>query len=144
MHSYFKRWIWFYILTFLLLLICYPVSALTIQSVTPRGTVAHVQQVVARFDVGAIKFGDPNAPAPLTVVCNNAKAGKGTGSWVDEKTWVFTFENYLPVGVRCAVTKVPTFRGISGSKLTARTTYEFHTSNPEASIYCAENKNYYS
>ncbi len=43
------------------------VQALQITSVSPQGEVAQVRQVVAKFDTAAVNFGDPKAPAPLTL-----------------------------------------------------------------------------
>ena len=82
-----------------------PAHALQITSLTPQGEVARVRQIVAKFDQAAVNFGDPKAPAPLAVSCSDAQAGKGTGRWTGEKQWVYDFENDLPPGVRCTVTR---------------------------------------
>lgn len=52
--------------------------------------------MVAKFDAAAVNFGDPKAPAPLTLSCSDAAATKGNGRWTGEKEWVFDFENDLP------------------------------------------------
>ena len=83
--------------------------ALQIASLTPQGEVARVRQVVAKFDQAAVNFGDPKAPAPLAVSCSDAQAGKGTGRWTGEKQWVWDFENDLPPGVRCTVSRIAGF-----------------------------------
>ena len=70
--------------------------ALQIVSVTPQGEVARVRQVVAKLDDSAVNFGDPKAPAPLTLNCTDALAGKGSGRWLNDRTWVFDFERDLP------------------------------------------------
>ena len=106
-----------------------PGHALQIISVTPQGEVARVRQVVAKFDQPAVNFGDPKAPAPLTVSCNDAQAAKGTGRWTDAKAWVYDFENDLPPGVRCTVTRIPTFKPASG-ELTGPERYQFNTGGP--------------
>ena len=51
--------------------------ALQIISASPQGEASRVRQVVAKFDEGAVNFGDPKAPAPLTLSCSDAQATKG-------------------------------------------------------------------
>src|SRR5690606_10519319 len=70
------------------------------------------------------------APAPLAVSCSDAQAGKGTGRWTSDKRWVFDFENDLPPGVRCTVTRVPGFKPASGAELTGPASYRFNTGGP--------------
>ncbi|MGJ7580939.1 alpha-2-macroglobulin family protein [Variovorax sp. RHLX14] len=105
-------------------------SALELVGLTPRGEVSRVRQVVARFDKPAADFGDPKAPAPFTVGCSDAKAGKGTARWTGEKQWVFDFENDLPPGVRCTVDRVPGFRSPAGEELKAQDRQQFNTGGP--------------
>lgn len=107
-----------------------PGFALQITSLTPQGEVARVRQVVAKFDQAAVNFGDPKAPPPLTVSCSNAQAGKGTGRWTDAKAWVYDFENDLPPGVRCTVTRIPTFKPAGGGELTGPESYQFNSGGP--------------
>lgn len=104
--------------------------ALQVTSLTPQGEVSRVRQVVARFDQAAVSFGDPKAPAPLAVSCNDAQAGKGTARWTADKQWVFDFENDLPPGVRCTVTRVTGFKSASGSELTGPERYQFNSGGP--------------
>ncbi len=105
-------------------------GALTISSVSPQGEVSRVRQVVAKFDEAAVRFGDPRAPAPLAVSCSNAQAGKGTGRWTNEKQWVFDFENDLPPGVRCTVSRVADFTGPNGLPVTGTSSWQFNTGGP--------------
>lgn len=107
-----------------------PALALQITSLTPQGEVARVRQVVAKFDQPAVNFGDPKAPAPLVVSCTDAQAGKGTGRWTDAKAWVWDFENDLPPGVRCTVTRIPGFKPASGGELTGPERYQFNSGGP--------------
>lgn len=78
-------------------------QALQITSLSPQGEVARVRQVVAKFDESAINFGDPKAPAPLSLNCSNAQATKGTERWISDHEWAFEFENDLPLGVNCSL-----------------------------------------
>ncbi|MEJ8823410.1 MG2 domain-containing protein [Variovorax humicola] len=105
-------------------------QALQITGVTPQGEVARVRQLVARFDQAAVNFGDPKAPAPLAVSCTDAAGSKGTGRWVNEKQWVYDFENDLGPGVRCTVTRVAGFKSASGAELTGTASWQFNTGGP--------------
>ena len=107
-----------------------PAHALQISSLTPQGEVARVRQIVAKFDQPAVKFGDPKAPAPLVVSCTDAAAGKGTGHWTGEKQWVYDFENDLPPGVRCTVTRIADFKSGTGADLTGPERYQFNSGGP--------------
>ncbi|MGJ7610487.1 MULTISPECIES: alpha-2-macroglobulin family protein [unclassified Variovorax] len=107
-----------------------PSFALQITSLSPQGEVARVRQIVAKFDQAAVNFGDPKAPAPLSVSCTDAQAGKGTGRWTDAKAWVYDFENDLPPGVRCTVTRIPGFKPSAGGELTGPERYQFNTGGP--------------
>lgn len=112
-----------------------PSFALQITSLSPQGEVARVRQIVAKFDQAAVNFGDPKAPAPLSVSCSDAQAGKGTGRWTDAKAWVYDFENDLPPGVRCTVTRIPTFKPSAGGELTGPERYQFNTGGPFVRSY---------
>lgn len=107
-----------------------PGFALQITNLTPQGEVSRVRQVAASFDQAAVNFGDPKAPAPLAVSCSDAQAGKGTGRWTDAKRWVFDFENDLPPGVRCTVTRIPGFKPSAGGELTGPERYQFNSGGP--------------
>ena len=76
-------------------------QALQITSFSPQGEVARVRQVVVKFDAAAVNFGDPKAPAPLTLSCSDAQATEGQGRWTGEREWVFDVRADLPPGVRC-------------------------------------------
>ena len=90
-------------IAFLLGLLNQTAHALQITSFSPQGEVARIRQVVAKFDESAVNFGDPKAPAPLSLSCSDAQATKGTGRWISDRKWVFDFENDLPPGVSCTV-----------------------------------------
>lgn len=104
--------------------------ALQITSLSPQGEVARVRQMVAKFDAAAVNFGDPKAPAPLTLSCSDAAATKGNGRWTGEKEWVFDFENDLPPGVRCTAAVKAGFKSASGTALTGPTSFQFNTGGP--------------
>ena len=105
-------------------------QAFTLTTLTPQGEVAQVRQVSARFSENAVNFGDPRAPAPLTVSCDNASASRGQGRWRSAREWVYDFEADLPPGVRCRVLPVSGFKSPSGALLTSASSYHFHTGGP--------------
>ncbi|MFT4193272.1 alpha-2-macroglobulin family protein [Ottowia sp.] len=105
-------------------------QALTITALSPQGEVAHVRQVVAKFSENAVAFGDPQAPAPLAVRCDDAAASRGQGRWTSAREWVYDFEADLPPGVRCRVDVVSGFKSASGAGLTGTSSYQFHTGGP--------------
>jgi uncharacterized protein YfaS (alpha-2-macroglobulin family) len=105
-------------------------QALQITSVSPQGEVSRVRQVVAKFDDSAVNFGDPKAPAPLMLSCNDAQATKGAGRWLNDRQWVFDFENDLPPGVRCALQVVPTFQSPKSQAIGGKASYAFSTGGP--------------
>ncbi|SFM10213.1 MG2 domain-containing protein [Variovorax sp. OV329] len=105
-------------------------GAVQVSSLTPQGEVSRVRQVVARFDEAATRFGDAKAAAPLSVSCSDAQAAKGSGRWVNEKQWVFDFENDLPPGVRCTVSRAPDFTAPNGQPLGGAASWRFNTGGP--------------
>ena len=104
--------------------------ALGIASLSPQGEVARVRQVVAKFTEDAVRFGDPKAPAPLNVQCDNAAAATGQGRWNSAREWVFEFAADLPPGVRCQVNPVSGYKSPAGALLTSASSYSFHTGGP--------------
>ncbi|CAM3564362.1 alpha-2-macroglobulin family protein [Polaromonas hydrogenivorans] len=105
-------------------------QALQITSLSPQGEVAQIRQVVAKFDEAAINFGDPKAPAPLTLNCSDAQASKGAGRWISDREWAFEFANDLPPGVRCTVTPVSGFKSPSSALLAGANSYKFNSGGP--------------
>jgi len=113
-----------------LLLTSLGAQALQISSLSPQGEVARVRQLVAKFDGAAVRFGDPQAPAPLEVRCSDAQASQGTGRWTSEREWVFDFARDLPPGVRCTVQGKPGFQSPTNTALSGTTRYQFNTGGP--------------
>ena len=105
-------------------------QALQITSLSPQGEVARVQQVVAKFDSAAVRFGDPQAAAPLSLQCSDAQATQGSGRWTSEREWVFDFAHDLPPGVRCTLQAKPGFKSASGVALTGAKSYSFNSGGP--------------
>ena len=104
--------------------------ALGVTSLSPQGEVSQVRQVVAKFNEDAIRFGDPKAPAPFNVQCDNASATKGQARWTSAREWVFDFADDLPPGVRCQITPVSGYKSPAGAGLTSAGSYQFNTGGP--------------
>ena len=107
-----------------------PVSAAQITSLSPQGEVARVRQVVAKFDEAVVRFGDPKAPAPLTLSCSDAQATQGQGRWVSEREWAFDFADDLPPGVSCTLQVPPGFKTAQGAALGGTPRFRFNTGGP--------------
>ncbi|MFD1711247.1 alpha-2-macroglobulin [Ottowia sp. GY511] len=117
-------------MAFVFLLGASSASAFTTTSLTPQGEVASVRQVVAKFSDDVVKFGDPKAPAPFSVSCDNAEASKGQARWNSAREWVYDFAADLPPGVRCRVEPISGFKSASGAVLTSASSYQFNTGGP--------------
>ncbi|WP_204734052.1 alpha-2-macroglobulin family protein [Hydrogenophaga laconesensis] len=101
----------------LLLATALPATALQITSVSPRGEVSRVRQIVVKFDESAVNFGDARAPAPVSLSCSDAQATRGNGRWINDREWAFDFENDLPPGVNCTVQGKSGFKSPKGAEL---------------------------
>jgi len=96
---------------------------------SPQGEVAQVRQVVVQLDAAAVPLGDTRAPAPVSIACS--KALTGHAHWVNEREWVFDFDQDLPAGIRCTVLPTNGFKTPTGATLaTAGLLWSFHTGGP--------------
>jgi uncharacterized protein YfaS (alpha-2-macroglobulin family) len=95
-----------------------PAHAVTVQTQSPQGEVARVRQARVTFSASMVALGDPRLPAPYTVRCEGEGNGRGTGRWVDDRTWVFDFLSDVPAGTRCQLTVVPGLKARNGEALT--------------------------
>ena len=109
---------------------CLPAQALQITSLSPQGEVSRIRQVVAKFDDSAVNFGDPKAPAPLSLTCSDAAVSKGSGRWISDREWAFEFENDLPPGVSCSLQVRSGIKSPSGAPLAGITSYKFNSGGP--------------
>ena len=73
-----------------------PVLALAATvSVSPVGEVAQVRQVTAKFSEPVVPLGDLRLADPFTLACEG-KVPPGAGRWVDDRAWVYDFQEALP------------------------------------------------
>ncbi len=102
-------------------------QALEIVRFSPQGKVAQVQQVVVKFDEDVVNFGDPKAPAPMSLSCGDTPAAEGTGRWTSQREWVFDFANELPAATACTIQVRPGLQSLKGTALKGRSRYTFQT-----------------
>ena len=105
-------------------------QAFGVVSVSPRGEVAQVRQVVVKFDAAAVRFGDPKAPAPYAVRCSDEQAAGGQARWLSDREWVYDFAQDLPPGVRCEIAPKTDFKPASGAVWQKPASYQFSTGGP--------------
>ncbi len=105
-------------------------QGLTLQQFSPQGEVAQIRQVVAQFDAPAVRLGDPLAPAPFAIRCDDAQASQGQGRWNNEREWVFQFAADLPPGVRCTAQPTTSFKSPSGALWERASSYKFNSGGP--------------
>ncbi|MDI1237725.1 MAG: MG2 domain-containing protein [Polaromonas sp.] len=105
-------------------------QALQVTSVSPQGEVARVRQIAVKFDDSAVNFGDPKAPAPVSLSCSDAQATGGSGRWISDRQWAFEFDSDLPPGVSCTLQGIPTFRSPKDQALSGKLSWKFNTGGP--------------
>ncbi|MDP2450056.1 alpha-2-macroglobulin [Polaromonas sp.] len=105
-------------------------QALQVTSLSPQGEIAKVRQIAVKFDESAVNFGDPKAPAPVSLSCSDAQATKGSGRWISDRQWAFEFENDLPPGVSCTLQGITTFRSPRGQAISGKLSWKFNTGGP--------------
>nr|WP_170845049.1 Ig-like domain-containing alpha-2-macroglobulin family protein [Chitinasiproducens palmae] len=106
--------------------------AARIVRVTPEGEVGPVTQVTAVFDEAMVAFGSGDGAAPLTLSCSGAptSATRGSGRWIDAKTWSFRFDQTLGPGARCELRPSAGLKSAAGQAVTGNTRYAFATGGP--------------
>ena len=105
-------------------------QALQVVSLSPQGEIAKVRQIAVKFDDSAVNFGDPKAPAPVSLSCSDAQATQGSGRWISDRQWAFEFNSDLPPGVSCTLQAIPTFRSPKDQPLSGKLSWKFNTGGP--------------
>lgn len=96
-----------------------------VEQFTPRGTVKNVRQASASFATSMVPFGEPLLPDPFAVSC----PVKGSGRWIDDRTWVYDFARDLPAGLHCSFRSVDGLADLAGQSLDPAA-YSFSTGGP--------------
>jgi uncharacterized protein YfaS (alpha-2-macroglobulin family) len=111
---------------------CPVAHAVEIATVSPRGEVDQVQNVVVRFKGPTSRFGDPRLPDPVVLDCGSVGL-HGKGRWTSDREWVYDFSGPLPSGAKCTVAASnvfqPTAPGAAGGWLGTRE-FSFQLSAP--------------
>ena len=105
-------------------------QAARVAQFSPQGEVSLVRQVSVRFDAPVVSLGGPEQPAPLTLQCSDARAAEGQGWWTSDRTWVHSFHQPLPPGLRCTAEIAPGFRDLEGRALDGPSRFAFQTRGP--------------
>lgn len=95
-------------------------QAVHVRSLTPQGSVEHVQQIVLRTQGDAVTPGGARAVNPLDIQCsdgNRALSLPGQGRWNSASEWVWRFEESVPAGATCTLTPAKGFTANDGSLL---------------------------
>lgn len=103
-------------------------QAASITQVTPQGAVTDVRQVVVQTSADAVRMGNAQAPAPVSVQCMPAQ--KGTGRWNHAREWVWQLDSAASAGTRCTITPEKSFKLPSGAALTGAVSYQFEVAGP--------------
>ena len=74
-------------------------QTVALKTFSPQGDVGSVGQARARFAEDMVRVGDKNVRNPFIVAA--ACKDYGRGRWLDTRTWVYDFNNNLPVGTKC-------------------------------------------
>ena len=90
---------------------------------SPQGLAKEVRQVTARFSEPMAAFGDLRLEAPFLIDC----AAQGRGRWVDDRNWVYDFEQDLPAGLVCRFQLKPEGKSLSGQALSGPQSFSFNT-----------------
>ena len=93
---------------------------------SPEGAARDIRQVSVQFSGPMVPLGDPRLEDPFTVEC----AAPGRGRWVDEKTWVYDFEQGLSAGLVCAFELKTGLKDLAGSPLGGQKRFSFNTGGP--------------
>ncbi|QNM95832.1 alpha-2-macroglobulin family protein [Chitinimonas koreensis] len=109
--------------------------AAEVVSFSPQGAVREVRQAKAAFSDSMVRFGDPRLADPFEVACGEEK---GSGRWIDDRTWVYDFVRDLPAATQCRFTLKPATRTLAGAALPPAG-FAFSTGGPEPTEVWPEN-----
>ena len=110
--------------------LAWPAQAFQVASLTPQGQVARVRQVVVKFDDPAVNFGNAKAEAPLDLNCGDPQLTKGSGRWLNDRSWSFDLDDDLPPGVSCSLQLRAGLRSVKGLELAGPSSFKFNTGGP--------------
>ncbi|NJD35467.1 MAG: alpha-2-macroglobulin, partial [Betaproteobacteria bacterium] len=98
-----------------------------VQQFTPQELVDRQARATAVFSADMVALGKTDATAPFAVDCG---AVKGSGRWVDTKTWAWQLERALLPGERCQFELKPGLKAINGEGVGGQNRYRFYAPGP--------------
>lgn len=102
-------------------------QAASVQQFMPQGRVDQQNRATALFSTEMAKLGEVSAPDPFTVDCGLAK---GSGRWVDARTWAWQLERPLQAGERCRFNLRPGLTALNGETVGGKGRFEFFAAGP--------------
>jgi uncharacterized protein YfaS (alpha-2-macroglobulin family) len=117
----------FMIISLLLACAAFAAEPPKVEMFSPQGGVKDVRQAVARFSDQMVGFGDPRLEDPFVVRCGGNI--KGTGRWIDGRTWTYDFDRDLPAGLVCEFTLRPGIKTLKGEPVSPAN-FSFNTGGP--------------
>ncbi len=112
-------------------LVCLAVSfaaqAAWVQQFTPQELVDRQTRATAVFSADMLPLGRSKAPAPFRVSCGKVR---GSGQWVDTKTWAWQLERALQPGERCVFTLRSGLKAANGESISGQNRYQFFAPGP--------------
>lgn len=98
-----------------------------IRSFSPQGEVKSVKQVKVLFSTQMVEFGDPRANTDIFQIdCSF----QGKARWIDERTYVYEFSDYMSAGHKCSFSLKPSVRNLEGKQITGSKQFSFSTGGP--------------
>ncbi len=94
---------------------------------TPQELVDQQTRGTAVFSTDMMPLGQAQGAAPFNVDCGDAK---GSGRWLDTKTWAWQLERALLPGERCLFTLKPGLKAINGEGVGGQNQYRFFAPGP--------------
>ncbi|MCA2959072.1 MAG: hypothetical protein IOD12_02385 [Silvanigrellales bacterium] len=91
----------------------------------PSGEAKNAEQVRLEFSAPVVVPSEKMNANPASV---DSRCGTGTGTWLDEKTWAFTFQEPVAGGLLCEVALDPSFA--ARTNVFQKGTLSFHTGGP--------------
>ncbi len=98
-----------------------------VQQFTPQERVDQQTRATAVFNTDMVPLGRAAARAPFRVNCGTVK---GSGRWVDTRTWAWQLERALQPGERCMFEVNAAFKAANGEAISGQTRYRFYAPGP--------------
>jgi len=102
-------------------------NAAWVEQFVPQERVDQQTRASAVFSADMVALGRGTAAAPFKVDCG---AVKGSGRWVDSKTWTWQLERALQPGERCQFVLRPRLKALNGEAVSGQNRFRFYAPGP--------------